>query len=573
MEFTCLWSKDAQQKKRKRWTDGIARFSPATGVLSIWDQDVSTKISSTRLKPDEADAVLQEDGDETRLGSISVQVMADISAQRQQEHPGGVQDAATSAATPSKIPAVDGEAVNSSRPGLPPAVGSGIRRGTLGVTRKLGSGKLGASCVGLGGAGRGVGGARRFHAPRLTSRPAAATAATVPAASSVASASGSQQPGRARLLGNESNAGPIASAKGVVLEWTAGDPPQPVMAGASLARRLHPHQREGLKVLWECLAGRGGYGGRGAILADEMGLGKTATAIALCTCVLRHRRAECKKAVVVCPSSLVGNWANEFRKWCPLGGGAVAVKEAGAAAAQLVSDFKIGSATRYPILIISYELYRNHGKVINATEGLGLLVADEGHRLKNSAETKTTRALKACPAVMRLVLTGTPMQNDLDEFFAVADFVNPGLLGNLKSFRSRYTRPMKAAWDREADEDVSDLAAERTRELGEITEKFVLRRTKDVIRGSLPAALEVVVFCRPSQRQLSAYEGCIASSEGARSLLYETTTAAVAAGRSSGGPSPHFHPAQALQPPGPGRWEDGFGGRGDDPAWKSAERR
>lgn len=57
------------------------------------------------------------------------------------------------------------------------------------------------------------------------------------------------------------------------------------------------------------------YEGRGAILADEMGLGKTATAIALCTCVLRHRRAECRKAVVVCPSSLVRNWANEVHSW------------------------------------------------------------------------------------------------------------------------------------------------------------------------------------------------------------------------------------------------------------------
>ncbi|CAM9648359.1 unnamed protein product, partial [Ectocarpus sp. 8 AP-2014] len=184
------------------------------------------------------------------------------------------------------------------------------------------------------------------------------------------------------------------------------------------------------------------------------------------------------------------------------------------------SDFKIGAAARYPILVISYELYRNHGKVINATEGLGLLIADEGHRLKNSAETKTTRALKACPAVMRLVLTGTPMQNDLDEFFAVADFVNPGLLGSLKSFRSRYTRPIKAAWDRDANEDAAELSDERTRELGEMTEKFVLRRTKDVIRGSLPAALEVVVFCRPSARQLSLYKSCIAGSAGARSLLY-----------------------------------------------------
>ncbi|CAM9590447.1 unnamed protein product [Ectocarpus sp. 6 AP-2014] len=591
MEFTCLWSKDAQQKKRKRWTDGIARFSPATGVLSIWDQDASVKVSSTRLKPDEASAVLQEDGDESRVGGISIQIMADIGGQhqQQQQQQQSTQDAASETAstagggsaaasakvtgTPVRLGAANGVKLGPrkklgatsvlgkagprsllSAPAAAAPPGNGIRSGAVGpvagtMTSVLGGGG-GIKRTGLGGAGRGVGGARRFHAPRSSGAAAVAAGANEresknhklggsekSLARRVSPGTGgsfsrSAGAGRAGGSGGGSGGGGGGgggggasglSPDGLVLEWTAGDPPQPVMAGASLARRLHPHQREGLKMLWECLAGRRGYEGRGAILADEMGLGKTATAIALCTCVLRHRRAECRKAVVVCPSSLVRNWANEFRKWCPLGGGAVAVDQAGAAAAQLVSDFKIGAAARYPILIISYELYRrgaNHGKVINATEGLGLLIADEGHRLKNSAETKTTRALKACPAVMRLVLTGTPMQNDLDEFFAVADFVNPALLGSLKSFRSRYTRPIKAAWDRDANEDAAELSAERTRELGEMTEKFVLRRTKDVIRGSLPAALEVVVFCRPSARQLSLYESCIAGSAGARSLLY-----------------------------------------------------
>ncbi|CAN0138087.1 unnamed protein product, partial [Ectocarpus fasciculatus] len=525
MEFTCLWSKDAQQKKRKRWTDGIARFSPATGVLSIWDQDASVKVSSTRLKPDEASAVLQEDGDESRVGGISIQIMANIGGQQQQQQQqqnaasetasttgvGGAAASGKVTGNPVRLGAARGFKLGGAKKKLsatsmlgkagprsllsapaaaPAPPGNGIRSGAVGpaagtATVGLGGGGGATKRTGLGGAGRGVGGARRFHAPRSSGATAAVTAGTkerepnhnlgeseslVRRASPGRGASSSRSAGAGGGGGGGSGGGGASglSPEGLVLEWTAGDPPQPVMAGASLARRLHPHQREGLKMLWECLAGRGGYGGRGAILADEMGLGKTATAIALCTCVLRHRRAECRKAVVVCPSSLVRNWANEFRKWCPLGGGAVAVDQAGAAAAQLVADFRIGAAARYPILVISYELYRNHGKVINATEGLGLLIADEGHRLKNSAETKTTRALKACPAVMRLVLTGTPMQNDLDEFFAVADFVNPGLLGSLKSFRSRYTRPIKAAWDRDANEDAAELSAERTRELGEV---------------------------------------------------------------------------------------------------------
>ncbi|CAB1102361.1 unnamed protein product [Ectocarpus sp. CCAP 1310/34] len=565
--------------------------------LTLPAADASVKVSSTRLKPDEASVVLQEDGNETRVGGISIQIMADVGGQQQQQKQ---QQSTLDAASGTASTAGGGSAASSgkvTRTPVRPAEASGVKLGPrkrLGATSMLGkvgprsllsvpaaavplgngirSGAVGPAAgtttsvlggsgggggikrTGLGGAGRGVGGARRFHAPRSSGAAAVVAAGANERESKNHKLGGSEKslarrvsPGRGGSFSRSAGAGhgrdsggggggsggsggsgggggggggaSGLSPEGLVLEWTAGDPPQPVIAGASLARRLYPHQREGLKMLWECLAGRGGYEGRGAILADEMGLGKTATAIALCMCVLRHRRAECPKAVVVCPSSLVRNWANEVQSRGP-GGGAVAVDQAGAAAAQLVSDFKIGAAARYPILVISYELYRNHGKVINATEGLGLLIADEGHRLKNAAETKTTRALKACPAVMRLVLTGTPMQNDLDEFFAVADFVNPGLLGSLKSFRSRYTRPIKAAWDRDANEDAAELSTERTRELGEMTEKFVLRRTKDVIRGSLPAALEVVVFCRPSTRQLSLYQSCIAGSAGARSLLY-----------------------------------------------------
>lgn len=85
----------------------------------------------------------------------------------------------------------------------------------------------------------------------------------------------------------------------------------PSREGIGVQTPMYPSPLDGPNHLVPCRMSS--YEGRGAILADEMGLGKTATAIALCTCVLRHRRAECRKAVVVCPSSLVKNWANEVQ--------------------------------------------------------------------------------------------------------------------------------------------------------------------------------------------------------------------------------------------------------------------
>jgi SNF2 family DNA or RNA helicase len=77
-------------------------------------------------------------------------------------------------------------------------------------------------------------------------------------------------------------------------------------------------------------------------------------------------------------------------------------------------DFKIGSDQRYALLIISYETFRIHASIINAAAGLGLLICDEGHRLKSSDSTKTMKALEACPATKRLMITGTPVQNNLE---------------------------------------------------------------------------------------------------------------------------------------------------------------
>ena len=138
-----------------------------------------------------------------------------------------------------------------------------------------------------------------------------------------------------------------------------------------------------------------------------------------------------------------GNWQNEIKKWCPtlhLSTIFVSANMKGQAKAcdLAVNTFVTGYASRQPLLVISYEMFRTYAQAFNTCDNLDVLLCDEGHRLKNSQGTKTTLALGGCRAMRRLVLTGTPVQNDLEELFAVVDFAVPAYLGPVKEFRKTY---------------------------------------------------------------------------------------------------------------------------------------
>lgn len=176
----------------------------------------------------------------------------------------------------------------------------------------------------------------------------------------------------------------------------------------------------------------------GAILADDMGTGKTLTALSVLWALVRHGRA---KGVVVCPSSLVDNWERETRRWLPnslgsaqCGGLFCTARDA----AHKVTSFCSTAPGVRPLLVISYELFRNHAEALNRVGALDVIICDEGHRLKNALGTKTTLALGNCIAQRRLVLTGTPVQNNLDELYSVVQFAVPGLLGTLQEFKTRF---------------------------------------------------------------------------------------------------------------------------------------
>ena len=206
-----------------------------------------------------------------------------------------------------------------------------------------------------------------------------------------------------------------------------------VVVDPLLVRNLRQHQRDGVKFLYECIMGMRSMNGQGCLLCDEMGLGKTFQIIALLWTVLKQSPIEgdapiIKKAMIVCPVTLIRNWRREIRQWLGLDKLGVFVFDE---KSQRISDFTRSKV--YNVMIIGYEKVRAVSDDLKRADCIDIIIADEGHRLK-TAKNKSALALKALDVPRTILLTGTPVQNELGEFFCMVDFVNPGVLGPLRSF-------------------------------------------------------------------------------------------------------------------------------------------
>ncbi|NXW16115.1 RA54B protein, partial [Circaetus pectoralis] len=294
----------------------------------------------------------------------------------------------------------------------------------------------------------------------------------------------------------------------------AGLPMVDVVVDPYIANNLRPHQKEGIIFLYECVMGMRVSGRFGAILADEMGLGKTLQCIALVWTLLRQGIYGCKpvlkRALIVTPGSLVKNWKKEFQKWL----GSERIKVFTADQDHKVEEFT--GSPLYSVMIISYEMLLRSLDQIQAIE-FNLLICDEGHRLKNSS-IKTTTALTSLSCERRIILTGTPIQNDLQEFYALIEFVNPGILGSLSTYRKIYEEPIVRSREPSATKEEKELGEKRAAELTRLTGLFILRRTQEIINKFLPPKKESIIFCRPTALQLELYQKLL-SSQVTRSCL------------------------------------------------------
>jgi len=313
----------------------------------------------------------------------------------------------------------------------------------------------------------------------------------------------------------------IASHKLILWTPPADDPEKrkEVVVDYDVSCKLREHQRIGVQFLFDCLMGLKDFNGYGCILADDMGLGKTLQSVVTIWTLLTqggaYGRACCRKALVLCPASLVKNWAGELDKWlhgkCKYHACAVTGQ---AQVAGTFGSFKYDRESR--VLIASYETFRNHAREVEDA-GIDLVVCDEAHKLKND-EAATTRCISALPAKRRLLISGTPIQNSLEEFFTLVSLANPGVFGALHEFRKKFANPILKGREPTATAEERAKAEEMLAEVSHVTDQFILRRTNRLNARFLPPKQIFNVFVMPTDFQRRLYRSFLKSNV-ARKLL------------------------------------------------------
>jgi hypothetical protein len=251
---------------------------------------------------------------------------------------------------------------------------------------------------------------------------------------------------------------------------------------------LRPYQARGLSWLQTMATLR-----LGACLADDMGLGKTIQLLAFLLHQKNRGRAEDKKpALLVAPTSVLGNWEREAARFAPA---LSVVRHYGAERARGAEDITREAGT---MVITSYGLLRRDIEILSAIPW-STVVLDEAQNIKNAASA-TAKAARALSARHRFALTGTPVENRLAELWSIFEFANPGLLGPLEQFRREFAVPIERYGN--------DDAAARLRQ---VASPFLLRRLKSdpAIIQDLPPKNEMKVVCTLTREQATLYQAVV----------------------------------------------------------------
>ncbi len=235
--------------------------------------------------------------------------------------------------------------------------------------------------------------------------------------------------------------------------------------------------------------------GMGGILADEMGLGKTLQSISLLG-YMKHCRGVSGPHIVVCPKSTLSNWLNEFNRWCPslrtikLHGD---VDERGEIISEHLVPGRDENARTFDVLVTSYEIAIIERASLSKIPWV-YLVLDEAHRVKNEA-SKLSEVLRTLSVQHRLLLTGTPLQNNLHELWALLNFLLPEIFSSSDQFDEWFDLGS-------GDEDAKH---NMVTQLHKILKPFMLRRLKKDVATTLPPKKETLLFVGMSEMQREIY--------------------------------------------------------------------
>ncbi|WFD29111.1 RSC chromatin remodeling complex ATPase component [Malassezia sp. CBS 17886] len=237
------------------------------------------------------------------------------------------------------------------------------------------------------------------------------------------------------------------------------------------------------------------------ILADEMGLGKTIQTISLITFLIETKKQYGPYLVIV-PLSTLTNWVNEFAKWAP-SVSTLVYKGTPSVRKQLASQLKMGT---FQVLLTTYEYIIKEKNLLGKIKWTHMII-DEGHRMKNTQSKLTVTLTQAYSSRYRLLLTGTPLQNNLPELWALLNFVLPKIFNSIKSFDEWFNTPFVNTGTGESSMQLSEEEALLIiKRLHKVLRPFLLRRLKKDVESELPDKVEKVVRCRMSALQQKLYQ-------------------------------------------------------------------
>ncbi|HEY9046421.1 MAG TPA: DEAD/DEAH box helicase [Ohtaekwangia sp.] len=240
---------------------------------------------------------------------------------------------------------------------------------------------------------------------------------------------------------------------------------------------LRPYQQSGFN--WLQSLDELGWGG---CLADDMGLGKTLQTISFLQFLKEKYPGSTQ--LVVCPTSLIFNWENEIQKFCPT------LKHYTYYGLQ--REFTETHFSEYDVVLTTYGVVRND--LENLTGFLWqYIILDESQAIKNP-DARVTRAVQQLRSVNRVILSGTPVQNNTSDLYAQFNFLNPGLLGSREFFNREFAQPIDKFGSKE-----------KTQYLKKLIHPFTLRRTKEQVAKDLPDKTVTVLWCTMDAEQRKLY--------------------------------------------------------------------
>jgi SNF2 family DNA or RNA helicase/uncharacterized Zn finger protein len=257
---------------------------------------------------------------------------------------------------------------------------------------------------------------------------------------------------------------------------------EPVALPKKLKATLRPYQERGYAWMY-----KNTQVGFGSLLADDMGLGKTLQVISLLLKFKEEKRLDKQKALVVVPTTLLGNWEKEIQKFAP-----------DLKASVYHGPNRSLELKQHEVILTSYGVARSDEKILNKVNW-GFLIIDEAQNIKNT-QTAQTQALKKIKSNIRIAMSGTPVENRLSEYWSIFDFTNKGYLDSLKRFKDDFIEPIE-----------KERSQEHLDRFQKITAPFILRRVKSdkSIIQDLPDKVENDQICTLTAEQSALYQNIV----------------------------------------------------------------